>query len=61
MDLGLKPPSRALLKAPVKPADEKKPGTPGGRGGGKRGGAPKGKGSGGPPHGKTGIGPRKSR
>jgi excinuclease ABC subunit B len=62
MDLGLKPPSRALLKAPLKPADEKKPGTPGPRG--KRGGAPrggKGGGGGGPPHGKTGIGPRKSR
>jgi excinuclease ABC subunit B len=61
MDLGLKPPSRALLKAPVKPADEKKPGTPGARG--KRGGAPRGGkgGGGGPPHGKTGIGPRKSR
>jgi excinuclease ABC subunit B len=58
MDLGLKPPSRALLKAPVKPADEKKPGMPGPRG--KRGGAPRGKG-GGPPHGKTGIGPRRSR
>jgi excinuclease ABC subunit B len=60
MDLGLKPPSRALLKAPARPADEAKPGTPGARG--KRGGAPRGgKGGGGPPHGKTGIGPRKSR
>ncbi|OJT23694.1 excinuclease ABC subunit B [Archangium sp. Cb G35] len=55
MELGLKPPSRTLLKAPPKPADEKKPGTPGPKG--RRGG----KGGGGPPHGKTGIGPRKSR
>jgi excinuclease ABC subunit B len=62
MDLGLKPPSRALLKAPPKQDDQKKPGTPGGRGGGgKRGGPSRGKGSGGPPHGKTGIGPRRSR
>ncbi|WNG38594.1 excinuclease ABC subunit UvrB [Archangium violaceum] len=59
MELGLKPPSRSLLKAPPKPADEKKPGTPGGRSG-KRGGPSRGKG-GGPPHGKTGIGPRRSR
>jgi excinuclease ABC subunit B len=58
MDLGLKPPSRALLKAPPKAVDEKKPGTPGPRG--KRGGGSRGKG-GGPPHGKTGIGPRRSR
>ncbi|HEX5746804.1 MAG TPA: excinuclease ABC subunit UvrB [Archangium sp.] len=55
MELGLKPPSRMLLKAPPKPADERKPGTPGPKG--RRGG----KGGGGPPHGKTGIGPRKSR
>ncbi|KFA90182.1 excinuclease ABC subunit UvrB [Archangium violaceum] len=55
MELGLKPPSRTLLKAPPRPADEKKPGTPGPKG--RRGG----KGGGGPPHGKTGIGPRKSR
>ncbi|WNG59396.1 excinuclease ABC subunit UvrB [Archangium gephyra] len=55
MELGLKPPSRTLLKAPPKSADEKKPGTPGPKG--RRGG----KGGGGPPHGKTGIGPRKSR
>jgi excinuclease ABC subunit B len=55
MELGLKPPSRTLLKAPLKPADEKKPGTPGPKG--KRGG----KGGGGQPHGKTGIGPRRSR
>jgi excinuclease ABC subunit B len=62
MELGLKPPSRSLLKAPLKPADEKKPGTPGPRGGGgKRGGPSRGKGTGGPPHGKTGIGPRRSR
>jgi excinuclease ABC subunit B len=59
MDLGLKPPSRALLKAPAQASDERKPGTPGPRGG-KRGGGSRGKG-GGPPHGKTGIGPRKSR
>ncbi|WP_375766378.1 excinuclease ABC subunit UvrB [Archangium gephyra] len=56
MELGLKPPSRSLLKAPPKPADERKPGTPGPKG--KRGG--KG-GGGGPPHGKTGIGSRRSR
>ncbi|MFY0530232.1 excinuclease ABC subunit UvrB [Archangium gephyra] len=55
MELGLKPPSRSLLKAPPKPSDERKPGTPGPKG--RRGG----KGGGGPPHGKTGIGPRKSR
>ncbi|WPB80655.1 excinuclease ABC subunit UvrB [Archangium violaceum] len=55
MELGLKPPSRTLLKAPPKPADEKKPGTPGPKG--RRGG----KGGGGPPHGKTGIGSRRSR
>ncbi|HYO67710.1 MAG TPA: excinuclease ABC subunit UvrB [Archangium sp.] len=55
MELGLKPPSRTLLKAPPKPSDEKKPGTPGPKG--RRGG----KGGGGPPHGKTGLGPRKSR
>ncbi|WP_257456227.1 excinuclease ABC subunit UvrB [Archangium lipolyticum] len=62
MELGLKPPSRSLLKAPLKPADEKKAGMPGARGaGGKRGGPSRGKGTGGPPHGKTGIGPRKSR
>jgi excinuclease ABC subunit B len=62
MELGLKPPSRSLLKAPLKPADEKKPGTPGSRGGGgKRGGPSRGKGTDGPPHGKTGIGPRRSR
>ncbi|QRN94305.1 excinuclease ABC subunit UvrB [Archangium violaceum] len=62
MELGLKPPSRSLLKAPLKPADDKKPGTPGSRGGGgKRGGPSRGKDTGGPPHGKTGIGPRKSR
>jgi excinuclease ABC subunit B len=60
MDLGLKPPSRALLKAPPKDDEQKKPGTPGGRGG-KRGGPSRGKGGGGSPHGKTGIGPRKSR
>jgi excinuclease ABC subunit B len=60
MELGLKPPSRALLNAPLKPADEKKPGTPGPRG--KRGAPSRGKGGGGgPPHGKTGIGPRRSR
>ncbi|HZH13787.1 MAG TPA: excinuclease ABC subunit UvrB [Archangium sp.] len=55
MELGLKPPSRTLLKAPPKPSDERKPGTPGPKG--RRGG----KGGGGPPHGKTGLGPRKSR
>jgi excinuclease ABC subunit B len=39
MDLGLKPPSRALLKTPPKPDAEKKaPGTAGGKGG-RRGGA----------------------
>ncbi|QRK07998.1 excinuclease ABC subunit UvrB [Archangium violaceum] len=59
MELGLKPPSRSLLKAAPKAADEKKPGTPGARGG-KRGAPSRGKG-GGPPHGKTGIGPRRSR
>ncbi|PTL77444.1 excinuclease ABC subunit UvrB [Vitiosangium sp. GDMCC 1.1324] len=63
MELGLKPPSRSLLKAPAKAADEKKPGTPGPRG--KRGAPSRGKGGGGggsgPPHGKTGIGPRRSR
>jgi excinuclease ABC subunit B len=63
MDLGLKPPSRALLQAPPKKAeDERQPGVPGPRGRGRRGGPPRGGGKGGgPPHGKTGIGPRRSR
>jgi excinuclease ABC subunit B len=63
MDLGLKAPSRALLNAPAKADDEPKAGTPGGRKGKgykRASGSSRGKG-GGPPHGKTGIGPRKSR
>ncbi|OJH39625.1 excinuclease ABC subunit UvrB [Cystobacter ferrugineus] len=63
MDLGLKAPSRALLNAPVKADDEPKAGTPGGRKGKgykRASGSSRDKG-GGPPHGKTGIGPRKSR
>ncbi|ATB27163.1 excinuclease ABC subunit UvrB [Melittangium boletus] len=62
MDLGIKPPSRALLRAPAKTDDEPKAGTPGSRGAkGRRGGGKAKSGGGGPPHGKTGIGPRKSR
>ncbi|WP_434381303.1 excinuclease ABC subunit UvrB [Melittangium boletus] len=62
MDLGIKPPSRALLRAPAKTDDEPKAGTPGSRGAKGRRGGGKGKGGGGgPPHGKTGIGSRRSR
>jgi excinuclease ABC subunit B len=63
MDLGLKAPSRALLKAPAKGDDEPKAGTPGGRKGKgykRASGSSRDKG-GGAPHGKSGIGPRKSR
>jgi excinuclease ABC subunit B len=61
MDLGIKPPSRALLRAPAKADDEPKAGTPGSRGAkGRRGGKGK-SGGGGPPHGKSGIGSRRSR